>query len=201
MEKPVLIKELKRRDKGGKKYGLFRCRCGNEWEAIIYNVNSGNTTNCGCVRKIKVGQINKKHGMANQCSEYTIWKDIHKRCNNINYKQYHDYGGRGIKVCQLWEYSFEDFLKDIGPRPSKKHSVHRIDNDGDYCPNNCRWATQKEQCRSKRDNVMITYNGVTKCISEWAEFLGFDQRTLHARLQKYSPEIAFNRPLQKQQRK
>jgi hypothetical protein len=104
------------------------------------------------------------------------------RCTNPNVPQYHRYGGRGIKVCARW-LIFENFLADMGEKPDEL-SLDRKDNDKDYCPENCRWATGKEQGRNKSTNVMWEYRGESKTISEWAESLGMDRHTLGDRVRK-----------------
>lgn len=124
--------------------------------------------------------MNKKHGLVNS-PEYKTWAMMLVRCRNKNNHAYPRYGGRGIKVCKRWE-SFENFYADVGAKPSPKHSLDRIDNNGNYEPSNCRWATMLEQGRNKRNNAMLTLNGVTKCISEWADITGIKRRTIHARI-------------------
>jgi len=106
------------------------------------------------------------------------------RCRNENEGNYHNYGGRGIAVCERWKESFEKFFEDMGPRPSVKHSIDRIDNDGNYEPGNCRWATSKEQSRNKRVNYLVSHDGETKCVSEWAEKHGLKSSVLYYRLVK-----------------
>lgn len=103
-----------------------------------------------------------------------------KRCLNSKCKYYHNYGGRGITVCTRW-HSFVNFLEDMGECP-KGLTIERIDNEGNYEPNNCRWATRKEQCRNLRKNRMVTFNGETRCLSEWAEITGLTYATLMRRL-------------------
>jgi hypothetical protein len=113
----------------------------------------------------------KTHGMSNTV-EFSTWTDIKSRCYNKNLKHYSRYGGRGIKVCQRWLDSFENFYKDMGKRPSDNHSIERIDNDGDYSPNNCKWATLIEQANNKRTSHYITIKGKTKTIAEWSKITG-----------------------------
>ncbi len=113
-------------------------------------------------------QCHVKHGMSKK-SEYRIWLNMKYRCNNPNASNYFGYGGRGIKVCPRWMESFENFWEDMGERPTKKHSIHRINNDGNYEPSNCKWATKKEQARDKRDSRMIPYKGQIKCLAQWAD--------------------------------
>jgi hypothetical protein len=103
------------------------------------------------------------------------------RCENINSKAFCNYGARGISVCARWKNSFSDFFSDMGPRPSSKHSIDRIDNNGNYCPENCRWATTKEQGNNKRDNIRLTFRGVSKTLMEWSRETGIIWATLHGR--------------------
>lgn len=102
------------------------------------------------------------------------------RCLNKNKKSYSDYGGRGIKVCDRW-MKFENFLEDMGERPAGM-SLDRIDNNGNYCKENCRWATNHQQANNKRSNRLVTFHGVTKSASEWADDLGINRATLYDRL-------------------
>lgn len=113
-----------------------------------------------------------KHGFARageQAPEYTVWCTMRARCANRHNHKWHLYGARGIKVCESWVNSFSAFLADMGMRPSPKHSIERIDNNGNYEPSNCRWATVKEQARNTRTNHFITWRGKTACFAEWAE--------------------------------
>jgi len=105
-----------------------------------------------------------------------------RRCHNPHCDNYANYGGRGITVCERW-LTLEQFLEDMGTRPSSEHSIERRDNDGNYEPSNCYWATPKEQARNRRNNRMLTYNGRTLCVAEWAEELGIVPNRIHNRLQ------------------
>jgi len=126
---------------------VCQCSCGVVKSICGSDLRSGNTNSCGCKHYTKV----TKHNLC-QSVEYKTWRSIKTRCLNPNFDQYDDYGGRGITVCDEWIDSFETFLKDMGSRPSNKHSIDRIDNDKNYCKENCRWVTRKEQCRNKRTN-------------------------------------------------
>lgn len=117
-------------------------------------------------------------------SEYESWKGMKQRCKNRNSKSYHNYGGRGISVCREWEESFENFFLDMGPKPSTNHSLDRINNDGNYEPKNCRWATLQEQNRNSRHNLIINYRGRQKCATEWAEILGLSLQTIIGRYKR-----------------
>ena len=110
-----------------------------------------------------------------------------KRCNNKNCPEYKHYGERGISVCKKW-LNFENFLEDMGEPSTNKHSIDRIDNDKGYYKENCKWSNQKEQCRNKRNNHLITYKNQTKCISEWAEITGIKRKTIEKRI-KYGWSI------------
>lgn len=125
-----------------------------------------------------------KHGASRhgqETAEYKIWLGIRKRCNNKNCRIYKYYGGKGVKVCERWQ-EFGNFLADMGERPSPDHSVERNDSNGDYEPSNCRWATKKEQMRNKSDNRLLTLNGETRCVAEWAERLGISVNTIRGRV-------------------
>ncbi len=107
-----------------------------------------------------------------------------QRCYNPRFHKYADYGARGIKVCERWRDSFEAFLGDMGPKPSPRHTLDRKENDGDYTPENCRWATSLEQGANKRSNVRLEYDGRTQSISEWARELGIKAGTISYRIRK-----------------
>lgn len=113
------------------------------------------------------------------------WQGMIQRCENTNHHSYHQYGGRGIKVCERWRKSFDAFLTDMGPRPSQKHSIDRYPNqDGDYEPGNCRWATMKEQQNNRRNNRLLTLGERTQTMAQWAEELGITIYALFQRLHR-----------------
>lgn len=120
------------------------------------------------------------HGMT-KSPEHGIWEGMRKRCRNETEKCYKDYGGRGIKVCERWS-RFENFYADMGPRPSPKHSIDRINVDGDYEPGNCKWSTRREQSINRRTTKLITYKSVTMSPLEWAEVLGVSLSSLFSRI-------------------
>ena len=122
-----------------------------------------------------------RHGMTGT-PEYRAWLHMKDRCFNPNNKQYLDWGGRGITVCDRWKNSFENFFADMGLKPTPKHSIDRIDNDGDYCPDNCRWSTSKDQNNNKRSNRLITIACVTLNIAQWAKEMGFAKSVIQNRL-------------------
>lgn len=195
-DKPILLEVTEER-RNKCKVGLFLCNykgCKNTFKTKLYNVKSGNTKSCGCARK----NINIKHG-GRYKQEYGIWLAIKKRCLSQNCKDYHYYGGRGIKICEQWIDNFAQFYLDMGPRPSNQHELERRENDGNYEPSNCYWATKKEQKNNTRHNRFITYKDRTLTLAQWAEELGTTQQTLSARINtyKWSIEKAIETPIRK----
>ncbi len=167
---------------------LYQCSCGNVKEFFVKNVTRGLTKSCGCWNKELMREKQTTHGMSHT-GEYHSYNGMIARCYNTNLKRYKDWGGRGISVCERWLESFENFYEDMGPKPSNGYTIERIDNNGNYTPENCIWATQKEQGRNQRTNVHITYNNITLTVSEWSEKLGIKAATIYARVRKgKSPE-------------
>lgn len=162
-------------------YWLFRCDCGREKIMNRRNIVRGRIKTCGC-------QQNKiKHGMA-YTRIHKIWHGIKQRCLNKNNGRYYRYGARGIKICDEWRDDFVNFYKwAMEAGYTDELSIDRIDNDGNYCPENCRWITQKEQTRNCSKNRMITYNGETLCFSAMAEKYGVNMFTAHKRFMKGWP--------------
>ena len=179
-------------------YQVCQCACGNTIVADRNNLKTRHTNSCGCLHKERITQANTTHGMQ-QSSAYNNYMNMQVRCGNPNHHKYHRYGGRGIRVCARWQepngQGLLNFLSDMGPKPSKKHSIDRIDNDGHYCPENCRWATSTEQNRNQRRNVNITFNGKTQCLADWAEELGYTRGLIRDRLHSgWSVEKALTTP-------
>jgi len=146
--------------------------------------------------KLKRGGQNKTHGQGHGTPEYRTWLSMKKRCYNEKDKDYPRWGGRGIRVCRRWRGSFEKFYKDMGDRPDG-HEIERVDNNGDYIPSNCLWATKKAQARNRRTSFMITCWGQTKCAAEWAEYIGMNESTIRYRIRNgWKPAVAFTRPVQ-----
>ena len=175
---------------------MCQCDCGEIIITRIQSLYSGNTRSCGCLFKERAAVSALKHGKT-KSTEYNIWHGINQRCTNPNNPDFPSYSQRGI--CEQWKQgndrAFEQFLTDMGPRPSIRHSVERINNDGPYAPENCRWATQPEQRRNTSTNRYLTLDGKTQCISAWAEETGLHKETIRCRLKKgWSVEEALRIP-------
>ena len=125
--------------------------------------------------------IKHKHNMT-ESPEYIAWEHIKTRCYNKNVKDYKNYGDRGITVCERWLNSFPNFLEDMGLRPSDKHSIDRIDNNGNYTPENCKWSTKKEQCNNKRNNHILEFAGEKLNITQWSEKTGLSKSVIQNRI-------------------
>ena len=155
------------------------CDCGKFITATTNQLKTGNTTSCGCYKK----EILSKHKMS-KTSEYIILSLIKQRCLNKKSKDYKHYGSRGITICDRWLESFENFYKDMGPRPSLNHSIDRIDNNGNYEPSNCRWATKKEQANNTTRNVYFIYNGTKLSIENISIITGLKSRTIRSSISR-----------------
>ena len=172
------------------------CECGGNRTSILKDIKNGKTRSCGCLQKIS---HTITHGMS-KMSEYRIYNNMLSRCYNKKVSSYKYYGARGITVCDRWLNSFENFYADMGARPSTKFSVDRIDNNGNYEPSNCRWATMKQQNENKRPSsplTMIEHNGETLSIKKWAERYAINYHTFHNRIHRrgYSFEDAISKPV------
>lgn len=175
-------------EKVGSKKGegvLWRCKCdcGGEVEVTGKKLRNGNTKSCGCIAKELLVARNKAsgtHGMT-ATPTWISWDSMKQRCLNVKHKSYAIYGGRGIKICDRWLESFEDFLADMGERPEGM-TLDRIDVDGDYTPGNCRWATSETQSNNRTNNRLVEYRGVTQTLAKWARELGISRQALRYRL-------------------
>ena len=167
------------------------CYCGSETVVTSSNLQGGNTKSCGCGRtthgETRDGEIPRT---------YTVWSNMRDRCRPASLDNKHYYG-RGISICERWDV-YEKFKEDMGECPEGK-TLDRIDNDGNYEPGNCRWATMKEQGRNRRNNVILTYDGHTACLAEWAEITGINYHTLDNRLKrsKWTTEEILTTPVRK----
>jgi hypothetical protein len=175
-------------------FWLCRCSCGVEKEFSRDTLTSGKTKSCGCLHREGNSATHRKTGSR----VYNIYVFMKRRCYDPKNKNFADYGERGITVCPRWYESFENFYEDMGDPPDK-YTIERIDNNLGYSPENCKWATRKEQGLNKRNNHYLTYKGETLTIGEWATKLGINISTLRDRLfvSKWGIEKAFETPLLK----
>lgn len=185
--------------KGRHHYWHCVCECGREVVVKQSHLRDGRTKSCGCFAKERVSATMRTHGETcggTIATEYQIWHKMKDRCLNSDNPAYPNYGARGIKICDRWLATVENFIADMGRRPSPRHSLDRKDNDGNYCPSNCRWATRTEQSRNRRSTRKIEFGGEVLCASEVAERIGMKARVLNARLRKgWSLERALSDPV------
>lgn len=175
-----------------------RCDCGVEKVVRASDLNAGYTRSCGCLQReltaVKIADRNRTHGQSGKVRrtpEYYTWHTMKDRCHNAKSKNFPGYGGRGIMVCERWRNSFEAFFSDMGHRPSSAHSIERINNDGNYEPENCRWATRNEQARNRRSSTAVTVGDRTLTVVEWSEETGVDAVIIYQRLKRgWGPEAA-----------
>ena len=185
----TVVGRSKREVKSGKAYWSCLCSCGEAVIARSDHLRSGRIVSCGCRKHEPTTQT---HGMTGT-TEYMCWCSMRQRCVNPNQKAYKNYGGRGIKICPEWD-DFSVFLKDMGYAP-KGLELDRIDNEGNYTPENCHWTTRKRNTNNRRSSVNIRYNGMTKTMSEWAEYLDKPYPTVANRLAAgWSTERTFETP-------
>lgn len=177
----LTVKRFLAFDQHHKAHWLCLCICGGTCTPATHALTSGATQSCGCLQRERTSRCRKTHG-GSKAPLYHIWSSMIQRCHTETNHQYSNYGGRGIRVCSRWRQSFAAFRDDIGPRPSKRHTIERIDNNGPYAPKNCRWATRPEQALNTRRNRLLTFNGSTKPLKVWANETKIDYTTLLYRL-------------------
>jgi hypothetical protein len=164
------------------------CDCGSETTPETLKLRSGHTTSCGCLARELHGKIQLSHGgcIGGISAEYSVWRGMISRCNSPANRTYANYGGRGIKVCERW-LKFENFLADMGKRPDGT-TLDRENNDGDYEPGNCRWATAAQQNRNKRSNIWVHLDDGTKVVlKDYAAMHGIDYHCIYARYTRGQP--------------
>lgn len=178
----------------GKEKWMFLCDCGKETIKTTADVKRGKTKSCGCIltNLRKLGNNRRTHGFAGT-REYGSWISMTRRCTNQDDVSYHRYGGRGITICKSWE-SFENFYNDMGDRP-KGMTLDRINNNGNYEPENCKWSTHIEQCGNMSKNTLLSANGKTQCIEVWAREIGVSGNSIRYRLKiGMSEHDSINKP-------
>lgn len=169
---------------GAPRYSQWECTCvcGVTVVCTTANLRQKRGTACRCAMRTRAKSRKTTHGMSTS-REYGCWTDMMTRCTNPKANSFARYGGRGIIVCAKW-LQFDGFFEDMGEAPSSEHSIDRIDNDGPYSPENCRWATRQEQANNKSNNRILTFNGESAPMSEWARRSGISAATIERRLNK-----------------
>lgn len=183
----TILSFCKKKEQNGKNryYATCECECGTIKDIRVDSLGKEykKTQSCGCYLRENHGKGNLRHGMIHTPT-YKSWWSMKNRCFNKNAKGYQKYGAKGITVCDRWKDSFENFLEDMGERPSLKYSIDRIDVNGNYEPSNCRWATQKEQQNNRGNNIRLYHNGEEHTITEWASILGINPSAIRVRLRR-----------------
>lgn len=186
---------------------LCRCDCGVEKKVRSDHLIHSRVVSCGCFAREKAiedakkgrGAVKRTHGRSSD-PVYRVYRAVLQRCGDPNNVNYHNYGGRGIKVCKRWQGKggFERFIEDMGDPPPGT-TIERVNNNGDYKPSNCIWADQKAQTRNRRNNRLVTFQGKTQLLVEWAEELGVDYKQLHKRIvtRGWDIERAMTQPFRK----
>lgn len=185
----LVVVSFDRLDSQRRSFWNCRCDCGGTISARSDSLAAGTTVSCGCENRRRVSEATRKHGQAwpARTPEYSIWCAMLQRCRNPKCKAFPDYGGRGIHVCERWS-TFANFIADVGTRPSKAHSIDRINNDGSYEPGNVRWATTSQQAANKRKQKpprtakLLNFNGESLTIAGWAMRSGVTPECLRSRL-------------------
>lgn len=177
---------MERINKNGRAYYLCQCSCGNVCCVFHSNLTQGFTNSCGCLQREQAADRQRTHNMTGT-RIHSIWKAMKDRCFREKCRAYHNYGGRGITICDEWlgENGFLNFYNwamDSGYRDDL--TIDRIDVNGNYCPENCRWATRKEQGNNTRKNHFVTHDGKTMTISQWADHLGVKPSLIMQRLKR-----------------
>lgn len=189
----TVVERAAKTDKGGARYFFCRCSCGGTNTASASNLRLSKVTSCGCAFKERVGPgINTRHGHARVgkiTPEFRSWLSMRRRCNEPSAINFHNYGGIGIKVCPEWDADFLAFLRDMGLKPTPKHTIERIDVGKGYEPGNCRWATRKEQASNTRRTLMINVDGVDFPLPVIADALGITPKRAWARTKENLPKL------------
>lgn len=187
--KLTVLSECKKRANNGKIRYKCECNCGNITNVIGENLRRGITKSCGCLLKEIVSKRSTTHGKRDT-RIYSIWCHMKARCYNINEPRYKDYGWRGIKICDEWLTDFMVFFDwAMSHGYNDTLTIDRIDVNGNYEPNNCRWITLKQQQENKRNSLKFTYKGETHCLREWCNILNINYKTVHKRIHVHKWDI------------
>lgn len=184
-------------NENGKYLWKCKCVCGNFKTILSQRLLNSASTSCGCLHKEQLINRLTKHGFTpyniRPPSEYSIWSNMKQRCFNKKSNNYKYYGGRGISVCDIWVNDFVKFMTDMGARPSNQHSIDRIDNNGNYEPNNCKWATKSEQSINRRNVNLYEHNNMIKTVSDWNRHFNLSPCTLQSYLKNHTFQEAIEK--------
>lgn len=169
------------RGRGRERYWECRCDCGRVVVKAGIYLRTGDTKSCGCLVGDRCAERNITHGMAHTHRLYSTWKMMRARCHSKKTPLFKDYGGRGISICDRWS-DFSAFVEDVWPSFKEGLTLNRKDNDGNYCPENCEWATDEEQANNTRRNHFLTAGGKTQTIARWAREVGISPQVIHKRI-------------------
>lgn len=174
----------------------YRCACGTVGAVSDSNLKYGSVRSCGCLRREVSARRHRIHGESKKTPEWLAWKNMIDRCTNPHHRAYGNYGGRGISVCRKWRRAYLAFVQDVGRRPTSGHSLNRVDNEKGYFPGNVNWVTRKDQCRNKRNNLILEIDGVRKTMTEWALTSQINLQTFYGRLRRgWLPKAALTIPV------
>ncbi len=176
----IVLEKLPERTKSRSIRWLCKCDCGNIRSVFSSNLLRGYTRSCGCLNKELTILRSTTHRMAGS-REYNSWREMKTRCCNEKSRNYKYYGGRGITICDRWLNSFQNFYEDMGEKP-KGLTIERINNNGNYKPSNCRWATRKEQGNNKRNNHILNCGRLSLTVAQWARILDIKAHILYTRI-------------------
>lgn len=194
----TVLKKVESLD-GKNSFYLCECSCEQHTQKILarHSIVSGNSKSCGCLAREQASARMTTHGKSGTRLHH-IWKSMHERCYCENHQQFKDYGGRGIIICDEWKNDFNSFYEwALNNGYQDNLTIDRINNNGNYEPENCKWSTRKEQSNNQRTNRLLTYNNKTQTVSQWAEEVGLNKHTLQTRISRgWSVEDALCRPVQ-----
>ncbi len=179
----LLVVSINGKNKHNNVCWLVKCDCGTQKTVASGDLRNNHTKSCGCLKTEKLNIFNSTHRLS-KSAEYNIWNLIKSRCYREKDSRFHDYGGRGIKVSKRWKNSFENFIMDMGPRPSNRYSIDRINNNGNYTKSNCRWATNIEQCNNTRYNIVIKYLNKNMTVTQACRIFGSDSSMVLGRIRR-----------------
>lgn len=168
---------------------LCICECGNKTVVRSDSLRCHYTESCGCLQRGINTERCTTHGESESLT-YRTWKAMKQRCENPKNERHKYYGGRGITICERWN-KFENFLEDMGKKPSPKHSIERMDVNGNYEPDNCKWATVETQSKNRRDSIKVTIEGETKVLKDWSRRYGIPYSTLRYKYEKNNRDLWF----------